>query len=279
LRVAVLGAGGLLGKHVLEELRGHDAVALPRSVCDLGDRAQVLAATVGCAAIINCGAYTNVDGAETHEDEAYRANALGAENAARAARTHGAQLVHVSTDFVFDGTSATPYDEWAVPNPVSLYGKSKWVGEELVRGIGGRWAIARVQGLYGAGGRNFSSRLAEFVTAGKPLKLDRQRRVQPTWARSAARALVSLVEADEAGVFHVSCGGETTWAGFTHALCERLAVPATFVEVDSAALSTPAARPPNCVFAHWMLKVKGLPSLPSWQDALDEYVDELKRGL
>ncbi len=276
MRVAVLGAGGLLGTHVVEELAHHEVVVLPRGACDLGVRAEVAAATAGCAAIINCGAYTNVDGAETHQDEAYRVNALGAENAARAARAHGAMLVQVSTDFVFDGSSVEPYDEQVMPNPISRYGRSKWIGEELVRAIGGRWAIARVQGLYGAGGRNFSSRLLELVTAGKSLQLDRQRRVQPTWARSAARSLVSLVERDEAGLFHVSCGGETTWAGFTHALCEVLSAPATFVEVDSAALSTPAARPPNCLFAHRMLHMKGLPLLPSWRDALVEYVREVR---
>ena len=276
MRVAVLGAGGLLGTHVVDELRLHEVVALPRALCDLGSRVDVIAATAGCGAIINCGAYTNVDGAETHEDEAYRVNALGAENAARAARAHGALLVHVSTDFVFDGASSEPYDEWDPPRPISRYGRSKWVGEELIRAVGDRWAIARVQGLYGQGGRNFSSRLAELVVAGKPLQLDRQRRVQPTWARSAARALVSLVEHDEAGMFHVSCAGSTTWAGFTHALCELLAVPATFAEVESAALSTPAARPPNCVFAHRMLQMKGLPSLPGWRDALVEYVREVR---
>ena len=103
--------------------------------------------------IINCAAFTNVDGAESDEAGAYRANALGAENVARAARALGATLVHVSTDFVFDGAQAEPYDEFERPNPQSIYARSKWAGEELARARRRELFLVRVQGLYGAGGR------------------------------------------------------------------------------------------------------------------------------
>ena len=278
MRIAVLGAGGLLGGHVVQELRSHDVVALPRAACDIGSRSSVTAATVGCQVIVNCAAYTNVDGAET-DASAYRVNAVGAENAARAARQHDALLIHVSTDFVFDGAAAEPYDEWSVPNPISQYGRSKWAGEELIRAVGGRWAIARVQGLYGAGGRNFSSRLYELLSARKSLTLDRQRRVQPTWARSAARSLVELAEHDAAGIFHLSCGGETTWAGFARELCRLCDITPDFKEVLSDELKMPAARPPNCLFTARMLAAHGLPSLPEWPIALAQYVREVKGSI
>ena len=131
MKVAVLGAGGLLGRAILDELQGTETIALPRAACDIGVGEEVRAKTAGVALIINCAAFTNVDGAEKDEEGAYRTNTLGAENVARAAAKHGAKLVHVSTDFVFDGADPEPYDELARPNPQSIYARTKWAGEEL----------------------------------------------------------------------------------------------------------------------------------------------------
>src|SRR5437763_1202677 len=119
MRVVVLGAGGLLGRHMVEEVRGHQVGARDRRGCDGGVCELVVAAPASAAAIGNCAAFTNVDGAEKDEDGAYRANALGAENVGRAAARIGAKLVHVSTDFVFDGVQQQPYDELAPPAPLS----------------------------------------------------------------------------------------------------------------------------------------------------------------
>jgi dTDP-4-dehydrorhamnose reductase len=134
----------------------------------------------------------------------------------------------------------------------------------------------RVQGLYGAGGRNFSSKLYDLIRAGTPIKLDCERRVQPTWARSAARTLAWLLESGHTGLYHVSCAGQATWAGFARALAERLGLPAKWQEVPTSALSAPAARPPNCLFEHRMLSLRGAPPPPDWRDALHEYLEEMK---
>jgi len=142
--VVVFGAGGLLGRHVVEELRGHEARALDRHACDVGDLDQVTAAARGAALLINCAGFTNVDGAERDEAGAYRANAIGAENVARAALAASAKAVHVSTDFVFDGQRPEPYDEFDPPRPLSIYGRSKWAGEELFRSKGGRTFLVRI---------------------------------------------------------------------------------------------------------------------------------------
>jgi dTDP-4-dehydrorhamnose reductase len=274
MKVAVLGVGGLLGRYVVEELGGRDVIALDRAACDLAHRADVEERTAGAQVIVNCAAYTNVDGAEREEEAAYRANALGAENAARAALRHGAVLVHLSTDFVFDGVQREPYDELDRPNPLSIYARSKWAGEELVARVGGRVFLVRVQALYGAGGRNFASKLRVLVRDGKPLTLDAERRVQPTWARAAARQIVRLVDSDACGTYHVSCGGETTWAAFARHLAERLGVAPNWKEVPTAALQSAAARPPNCLFRRRMLGLRGLDVMPDWRLALDEYLTE-----
>ncbi|HXU73727.1 MAG TPA: dTDP-4-dehydrorhamnose reductase [Polyangia bacterium] len=277
MKTVVLGAGGLLGRHVVAELGGAEVVALPRAACDIADAAAVRERTAGAELVINCAAFTNVDGAEKDEEGAWRGNALGAENVARAAAAQGARLVHVSTDFVFDGAQPEPYDEFARPNPQSIYARSKYAGEELARAATRELFVVRVQGLYGAGGANFSSKLRQLVLDKKPLKLDGERRVQPTWARAAARQIVALARTDAFGTYHVSCKGETTWAGFAARLAARLGVAPGWSVVGSDALGAPAKRPPNCLFQHRMLALHGLDQLPTWEAAQDEYLAEEAR--
>jgi dTDP-4-dehydrorhamnose reductase len=268
----VLGADGLLGRHVFEE-SGGKITRFGRGDCDI-TRDDHLRARIGHAElVINCAAFTNVDGAESREDDAYRINALGPERIARA-MAPGAKLVHISTDFVFDGAQAEPYDEFALPNPRSVYARSKWAGEVLVRAARRELFIVRVQGLYGRGGGNFSSKLRQLLLDNKPLKLDGERRVQPTWARAAARQILKLAATDQYGLYHVSCKGETTWAGFTARLTEKLGLERRWQTVRSDELQAPAARPPNCLFRHRMLTLHGLDVMPDWQTAQDEYLKE-----
>jgi dTDP-4-dehydrorhamnose reductase len=276
MSVIVLGAKGLLGRHVCQELGG-GALAFGRD-CDITNRERLAGAFAHASLVINCAAFTNVDGAEANEDEAYRSNALGAENVARAAADAGAKLVHVSTDFVFDGTQKEPYDEFAQPNPQSIYARSKWAGEELVKRALDELFIVRVQGLYGKDGANFSSKLRGLVLDGKPLKLDGERKVQPTWARAAARQIVKLANTTQFGTYHVSCKGEATWAEFAARLAQKLGVEKNWQVVRSDELNAPAKRPPNCVFRHRMLQLRNLDVMPTWEEAQDEYLNEESRS-
>ncbi len=280
MKVVIFGAGGLLGRHLAEELVGHQVIALDRRGCDVGNFDQVLSQAGAGDWLVNCAAYTNVDQAERDEADAYRVNALGAENIAAAAQKLGKSFVHLSTDFVFDGAQDEPYDEFARPNPLSKYARSKWAGDELVARVGlDRGYIVRVQGLYGRGGKNFSSRLRQLILEGKSLKLDVERRVQPTWARSAARQIIKLMLEGQrgGGLYHVSCKGQTTWAGFARALAEILGAKPNWEEVSTRELAAPAPRPVNCLFEHSMLAMHGLDVMPEWQTALAEYAQEEAR--
>jgi dTDP-4-dehydrorhamnose reductase len=277
-RAVVLGAGGLLGGYLVRELERHEVsvTGFDRAACPLEDEARVREAVAGANWVFNPAAFTDVDGAERRPEAAWAANALGAENVARAAREAGAPgavVVHVSTDFVFDGALSRPYDEFDEPRPQSTYARTKRAGELLVMAAAPRHHVVRVQGLYGAGGRNFASKLQGLLREGKTgLRLDDERRVQPTFARAAARALVTIAGSDRYGLWHASCRGETTWHRFTLRLAERLGIAPSWQAVPSAALTLPAPRPPNCLLDNRRLALYGLAPLPTWEEALDEYL-------
>ena len=273
-RVAILGAGGLLGAHLVDLLQksGREVVRFDRKACDISDRSAVERALSEVGAVINCAAFTNVDRAESETAAAFAANGIGAELVGTVAAKRKLRAVHISTDFVFDGKKTTPYDERDKPAPVSAYGKSKLDGEVRFAAVCPSGAIVRVQGLYGRGGGNFASKLPELLAAKKALKLDNERKVQPTWAGAAAQQLVAILDADVSGLVHLSCAGSATWADFTRRLVERMNLDVAFEEVGSDALSAPAARPPNCLFDHRVLREKGLMQMPTWEEAQDAFL-------
>ena len=289
MRVAVLGPQGSLGIHLCEELRlaGHDVDAIDRTVCDLAtpDRESLYRlrdrfASGDCQLVVNTAAFTDVDGAEQKTDEAFLVNALGAELVARAADEAGAAICHLSTDFVFDGESTRPYDEFDDPRPLSAYARSKLAGERLVGKAANRSFIVRVGGLYGRRGRNFVSTLVSRLKAGQPLRIDRERWTSPTWNRLLARQLITLCERGEHGVYHATCQGSTTWFGFAEALCDEAAalgrdLPRTFVGVTTQELTAPALRPRSSLLDCRMLRLRGLLKLPPWREALRAYLTEL----
>ena len=289
MRVAVLGPQGSLGIHLCEELRlaGHEVDPIDRSVCDLGtpDRESLYRlrdrfAGVDCQLVINTAAFTDVDAAENKTDEAFMVNAIGAELVARAADEAGAAICHLSTDFVFDGESGRPYDEFDQPNPLSAYARSKLAGEQLVKSAAARSFIVRVGGLYGRRGRNFVSSLVSRLRAGQTLRIDRERLTAPTWNRLLARQIITLCERGEHGVYHATSQGATTWYGFAEALCDEAAalgrdLPRTFVGVTTSELAAPAARPRLSLLDCRMLRLRGLMKLPPWREALRAYLTEL----
>ncbi len=289
MRVAVLGPQGSLGIHLCEELRlaGHEVDPIDRSVCDLGtpDRESLYRlrdrfAGADCQLVINTAAFTDVDAAEHKTDEAFLVNAIGAELVARAADEAGSAICHLSTDFVFDGESGRPYDEFDQPSPLSAYARSKLAGEQLVKSAAARSFIVRVGGLYGRRGRNFVSSLVSRLRAGQTLRIDRERLTAPTWNRLLARQIITLCERGEHGVYHATSQGSTTWYGFAEALCDEAAalgrdLPRTFVGVTTSELAAPAARPRSSLLDCRMLRLRGLMKLPPWREALRAYLTEL----
>jgi dTDP-4-dehydrorhamnose reductase len=280
----VAGAGGQLGAALVHEFRtsGHDVTAFPRRELDVGDDAAVAAAMDHARPelIVNAAAWTNVDAAEDHPIETLSANAFGVRALARAAQTHGATLVHYSTDFVFDGTSTRPYLETDTTNPRGVYAISKLLGEMFALDAS-RAYVLRVESLFGgvAGGPPARGSVASIVDAlrrGEAPRVFVDRTVSPTYVLDAARATRQLVETNApAGLYHCVNSGACTWMEFAEELARQLGISATFDPVRFADAQLRAPRPQYCALSNEKLRGAGV-AMPSWTDSLARFIADMR---
>jgi dTDP-4-dehydrorhamnose reductase len=218
MRCLVFGGAGMLGQAVVQEARarGWDVLGLSRGEADVTDRGRLLerAAAFRPGAVLNCAAHTRVDACETEVDRAFAINASGAENAAAAAESVGARLLHVSTDYVFEGSASDPYREDAPTGPLSVYGKSKLEGERRVLQYD-RALVVRTSWLFGPGGPNFVATMVGLIEAGKlPLRVVDDQVGCPTYTPFLAKALLDLSEIGATGVLHYRNREPVSWYAF-----------------------------------------------------------------
>jgi dTDP-4-dehydrorhamnose reductase len=277
----VVGARGTLGRALVEELPREGwtvALAADRSACDLLDvfsvRAVVARGLGGRPGVVfNAAAYTDVDRAEGEGDLAYAVNAVAVEALARATHEAGAALLHYSTDFVFDGEQARLYDEFDPPTPQGVYARSKRAGEALAAAATPRLFTVRVGCLYGENGRNFPSTIVRRLRAGETVRADRDRSGSPTWTREVARVSAALARTQAYGLYHCTSQGETTWADFARFCATALGLPEARVEaLPTAALNMKAPRPRRAILDNRMLRLRGLDTMSSWQDAARAFI-------
>jgi dTDP-4-dehydrorhamnose reductase len=277
LRILVTGAGGQVGSEVAAHLPHHDVVALDRAGCDLSDRDSVEQAVAAAApdAVVNCAAWTDVDGCEADPQRAVLVNALGVRHLAVACARVGAHLVHVSTDYVFAGDKDGPYDEWDEPDPRSVYGRSKLGGEREVVRHAGSWAVARTSWVFGRRGRNFVDTIVGRAAEGSPLRVVDDQRGCPTYAPDLAGALARLAVERRAGLFHVTNQGACSWHELAAAAVELAGLdPSAVGTTTTAALGRPAPRPANSVLSGAAWVAAGFPPLRPWREALAEKLSE-----
>lgn len=281
MRLLVTGARGQLGGEIAGAApgRGFEVVALSDTECDIRDRAAVAAALDAqpVDAVVNCAAWTDVDGAESHPEEAYAVNAVAPGVLAVECVRRGLLLVHLSTDYVFDGTGGAPIVEDALASPRSVYGASKLAGEEAIRAAGGRHLIVRTSGLYGRDGPNFVLKVLQRAAAGEELRVVTDQVSSPTWTAHLADALLRLIDLHVVGTFHVTNAGSTSWYGFASMAVERAGLPVPIRPISSADLASPARRPGYSVLATSKWLRLGEPPLPPWESALIAYIEELRR--
>ncbi len=272
----LLGANGQLGRSLQDVLSASkiEFVAAGRLKADITDIASVenCVKQTTPSVIVNMAAWTDVDGAESHRDEAFLANATGAENVAKIAAEYEIPLVHISTDYVFDGTQTTPYKTDDATNPLSVYGASKLQGELLVQAAhpNGSW-IVRTAWLYSPYGKNFARTIARKGLAGDNLSVVNDSFGQPTSALALARQIVALVAAHPAaGVFHGTNAGEATWHEFASAIVDPIADHGSVTPVSSSAFPTVAIRPTYSVLDHTEWTIYGISDMPHWRESLEE---------
>ena len=279
MKALVTGADGQLGRALLACLGDRAAWSGGRTALDVRDTAAVhrVVFDVRPDVVFNASAYNNVDGAETETCEALAVNACGPRNLARACRDAGALLVHVSTDYVFDGGQSRPYTEEDCPRPPNAYGVSKLAGEQLVAASGCAFLTARTSGLFGAGGNrvkggSFVDRVLEKARSGQALKVVADQVFSPTYAPDLAKALVGLVEIGARGLFHVTNSGSCSWHGLAVAAIEQAGLKAEVAEIRARDLLSPARRPPHSILSKERYESLGLPQLRAWSEALAEFV-------
>ena len=270
MRVLLTGAGGQLGLELSEILpdRGHEVVALDRQGLDVADPDAVEGAFEECSPelVVNAAAYTNVDRCEEATDLAYSVNALGPRNLAQACERRGCELLHVSTNYVFDGRGERPYEPFAPPNPISAYGRTKLAGEELVTRLTNRWYVVRSAGVYGRG-HNFVRTMLRVAEERDSLKVKDDEFISPTYARDLAKGIAGIVEDGRYGLYHLTNAGSCSWYEFTREIFRLAGVETEVVPIPGSEYPLPAARPANGV-----LSTLSSPELRHWSEALADYL-------
>lgn len=287
-KILVTGCNGQLGRAIRAEYETDDVEFINTDVVegdgvmalDISDVDAVLALVRKTKpdVIINCAAHTNVDACEKEWDAAYRINAIGPRNLSIAASEVDAKMIHVSTDYVFEGNGTRPYTEFDAPNPVSAYGKTKLEGELFVKAFAKKYFIFRTAWLYGDG-KNFVKTMLRLSESYEEVSVVCDQQGSPTSAAELARAIHHFEATENYGVFHATCEGDTNWADFTEAIFARAGkhTKVNHVTSEQYAAMNPASakRPAYSILDNYMMRLTSDYRMADWEIALDEYMSKL----
>jgi dTDP-4-dehydrorhamnose reductase len=282
MKVLITGANGMVARATIAHCRaiGDEVVAMTRQELDIADP-DAVSNTIRSTrpdAVINCAAFTDVDGAESKPDASKAANDTGVRNLAAATKEVGARFVTISTDYVFDGSNTGFYTEEDQPNPKGVYGATKRDGEIAAAGANPDSVIVRSGWIYGSGGTNFLSVMHRLLGDGKKIKAISDSYGTPTYAGDLAKRLRELAALNATGIFHVTNSGEgTTYFGFAEKVCELAGFDKGLVEpVSHTSLQRPAPRPVSSKLGSVRIEQLGLEPLQDWEDALAKFLREVK---
>lgn len=277
--ILITGGYGQLGMDCARVLTPeHVVTSVDIDTVDITDPAQVdaICRKVNPAVIINCAAYTQVDQCETDAAAAAAVNADAPGHLAAAARQCGATLIHISTDYVFDGKKPLPdpYLETDPTGPVSVYGRTKLDGEHAVAASGCRYIILRTAWLYGFHGRNFLKTILKKALSApeSTLKVVNDQFGSPTWSYRLALQIRRLANSDAHGIYHASSEGYGAWFDLASSFLEKMGMPQRIIPCDTTAYPTPAVRPKNAILENHRLKEQGLNMMIDWRQDLDEFI-------
>ncbi len=276
MKVLVLGAGGMLGKDLVPILSVKGQVwARDIDDFDITDPKMVQREVEALQpqVLVNAAAYTDVDGCESRKELAFAVNAEGARNVARACAAIGGRMIHLSTDYVFDGSSRIPYGEENLPNPLNIYGSSKLQGERYIQEILENHLIIRTEWLYGRHGKNFVDTIVRHAGQQKELRVVDDQRGSPTFTKDLSFALERLIGIEARGILHVTNSGSCTWFEFARQILREKGYDhVQVIPISSEELSRPARRPVSSVMdCRRYEKLTGRKMRP-WKEAIKEYL-------
>ncbi len=275
--VAVLGSGGMLGAELAAVCarKGMDVRTCDLPAFDITNAEQARQVVEGADALINCAAYTDVDGAESNAELAHRVNGEAVGRLGELARRYGKWVLHFSTDFVFDGTLDRPYVETDVPNPINQYGKSKLIGERLLRESGCPHCIVRLEWMYGVHGSSFVTKLVEQARAGQTLRIVDDQVGSPTATTEVVRVACDLLEKRVEGLFHLASAGYVSRYDMAAFILDRLRLHVELRPCRTSDYPTPAARPLNSRFDCRRIQPLLHGPIAPWQEPLRRFLRQL----
>ncbi len=282
MKVAIFGISGQLGSDVAATLSSHDVIPVEHARADIRDGTAVMAAVHDARPdwIVNCAAMTHVEGCEKDALAAFAANAGGARNIAMAATAAQVRLLHVSTDYVFDGTRRTPYLEDDLPGPLNVYGASKLAGEWAVRAEGDGHVVLRTSGVYGLNacrgkGTNFVETMMKRAASGAPTRVVSDEVLTPTFSVDLARQIRVMLEHGIAGgVYHATNAGSCSWFEFAREIFRHAGSAVVPEAITAREWNSPVRRPSYSVLENRALAALGIDRMPEWRDALSRYMSE-----
>lgn len=291
MKIVITGSKGQLGTQlqkilkdgyseiggIPEALKGCEVIPIDIDELDIADK-KAVSDFIGKHkpdAVINCAAMTNVDGCETQIEVAMKANAIGPRNLAIACKENGAKLLHISTDYVFGGTGTVPYREWDVCNPQSVYGASKYLGEQYVREFCDKYFIVRTSWLYGYIGKNFVKTMVRLGKTHDSIKVVNDQRGNPTNAEDLAHHLLKLAVCEEYGVYHCTGEGECTWYDFACEIMKEFGIDCKVNPCTSEEFPSPTKRPEFSSLDNMMLKCTVGNEMRNWKEALKVYAKNI----
>lgn len=280
MKIFVTGCNGQLGRALNEQYKNDTNVTFVNT--DVADLDITKVDDVICAVkaekpdvIVNCAAHTAVDACETDWDNAYRINAIGPRNLSLAANEVNAKLVHISTDYVFDGKGNRPYTEFDAVDPQGAYGKTKLAGEEFVKAFANRCFIIRTAWLYGDG-KNFVKTMLRLSETNDIVSVVNDQVGSPTSTKELAGAIAHLIPTDNYGLFHGTCEGVCSWADFAEEIFRLKGLSTKVNRITTAEFNAKAPRPAYSVLENYMLKLTTDYKFTPWENAIAEYIKELK---
>ncbi|MFY9780652.1 MAG: dTDP-4-dehydrorhamnose reductase [Candidatus Baltobacteraceae bacterium] len=278
-RIVVVGASGQLGSDLIVAFGGLDVKGVDHALVDIERPASVAAmiARERPSLVVNTAAYHNVERCETHADRAFAVNSTAVDTLASLCAATGTALAHISTDYVFDGASRTPYEESAPARPLNVYGISKYAGELAVAARSERHFIFRTSSLYGTRGSStkgytFVERIREQARTGRPLRIVDDTTMAPSYTAHVAATIRAVLETGRFGTYHVTNAGSCTWYEFAVEILSASGIAAQVERTTSDAFPSYARRPAYSVLAHAALARAGVALPPHWRDGLRDYL-------